>query len=47
MVNFGDVRPVGGGVYEVRIHYGPGYRVYFARRGLVVVIPLCGGDKKT
>ena len=47
MGNFGDVRPVGGGVNELRIHYGPGYRVYFARRGPVVVILLCGGDKKT
>ena len=47
MGNFGDVRPVGGGVSELRIHYGPGYRVYFLRRGPVVVILLCGGDKKT
>ena len=47
MGNFGDVRPVGGGVNELRIHYGPGYRVYFVRRGPVVVILLCGGDKKT
>ena len=47
MGNFGDVRPVGGGVSELRIHYGPGYRVYFVRRGPVVVILLCGGDKKT
>ena len=45
--NFGDVRPVGGGVNELRINYGPGYRVYFVRRGPVVVILLCGGDKKT
>ena len=47
MGNFGDVRPVGGGVNELRIHYGPGYRVYFVRRGPAVVILLCGGDKKT
>ncbi len=47
MGNFSDVRPVGGGVSELRIHYGPGYRVYFVRRGPVVVILLCGGDKKT
>lgn len=47
MGNFGDVRPVGGGVYELRIHYGPGYRVYFVRCGPAVVILLCGGDKKT
>ena len=47
MGNFGDVRPVGGGVNELRIHYGPGYRVYFVRRGPAVVVLLCGGDKKT
>ena len=47
MGNFGEVRSVGGGVNELRIHYGPGYRVYFVRRGPVVVILLCGGDKKT
>ncbi len=41
----GDVAPVGGGISELRIHYGPGYRVYFQRRGTVLVILLCGGDK--
>ena len=45
--NFGDVAPVGDGVSALRIHYGPGYRVYFVRRGEVVVILLCGGDKST
>ena len=45
--NFGDVAPVGDGVSELRIHFGPGYRVYFVRRGEVVVILLCGGDKST
>jgi putative addiction module killer protein len=45
--NFGDVEPVGDGVAELRIDYGPGYRVYFTRRGRVVVIILCGGDKRT
>ena len=47
MGNFGDVRPVGGGVNELRIHYGPGYRVYYTQRGPVVVVLLCGGNKKT
>ncbi len=45
--NFGDVAPVGDGVSELRIHYGPGYRVYFVQRGEVLVILLCGGDKAT
>ena len=45
--NPGDVRPVGTGVSEMRIDHGPGYRVYFVRRGPVPVLILCGGDKTT
>jgi putative addiction module killer protein len=45
--HMGDAEPVGEGVSELRIHYGPGYRVYFQRRGAVLIVLLCGGDKKT
>ena len=45
--NFGDHAYVGGGVWELRIHYGPGYRVYYAEHGSVIVLLLCAGDKST
>jgi putative addiction module killer protein len=41
----GDAEPVGDGISELRIHYGPGYRVYFQKRGAVLIVLLCGGDK--
>ena len=43
--NFGDAKTVGGGVFELRMDYGPGYRIYFARRGSALVLLLTGGDK--
>lgn len=45
--NPGDVKPVGEGVSELRIDYGPGYRVYYVHRGKEVVILLCGGHKRS
>ena len=45
--NPGDVKAVGEGISEMRIDYGPGYRVYFCKRGALLIVLLCGGDKKT
>ena len=45
--NAGDVRPIGEGISELRIHHGPGYRVYYVQRGAILIILLCGGDKST
>jgi putative addiction module killer protein len=43
----GDVKPVGDGVSELRVDYGPGYRMYFVQRGKILIVLLCGGDKRT
>ena len=45
--NLGDVGPIGEGVSELRIHYGPGYRVYYKDAGMEIALLLCGGDKDT
>ena len=45
--NFGDYKRVGEGVLEARLHFGPGYRIYFAQDGHNLVLLLCGGDKST
>mgnify|MGYP002358844167 CR=1 FL=1 len=45
--NLGDCKNLGGGIYELRLHIGPGYRVYFGLHGQMIVLLLCGGDKGT
>ncbi len=45
--NFGDSKSICNGIYELRIKYGPGFRIYYGKRGKTVVILLCGGDKST
>lgn len=45
--NLGDIKPIGGGLSELRIHYGPGYRIYLMQQGKRLVLLLCGGDKGT
>jgi putative addiction module killer protein len=45
--NTGDVKPVGDGILEMRIDQGPSYRVYFMRRGMLLIVLLCGGDKSS
>ncbi|MGW8157688.1 MAG: type II toxin-antitoxin system RelE/ParE family toxin [Desulfoprunum sp.] len=45
--NYGDVHPIGEGLSELRIHYGPGYRLYCMQRGMRIVVMLCGGDKSS
>lgn len=45
--HFGDAKPVGGNVTELRVHFGPGYRVYVTRRDGQIIVLLCGGDKSS
>ena len=47
MGNFGDYKPLGDGIYELKLDFGSGYRIYFAEEGDVIVILLCGGDKSS
>jgi putative addiction module killer protein len=45
--NLGDVKTLGGGIRELRVHVGPGYRIYFTQSGRTILLLLCGGDKST
>lgn len=45
--NFGDCEPVGEGISEMRIHFGPGYRLYYTRQSEIIYLLLCGGDKSS
>jgi putative addiction module killer protein len=47
MGNPGDAKSIGQGIFEMRIDYGPGYRIYYVHRGAQIVLLLCGGDKRT
>lgn len=47
MGNLGDVKPVGVGIFEMREHFGPGWRMYYIQRGAVLIVMLGGGDKST
>jgi len=45
--NFGDCKPVSAGVFEFRLHFGSGYRIYYGKDGSTIILLLCGGDKNT
>ncbi len=45
--NYGDCEPVGGGIFELKLHFCPGYRIYFAEQNETIIVLLCGGDKSS